>query len=268
MKFDISFIILSMNSEKYLDRCFRSIISKSSSEDLFYEIIVIDNGSTDASLDILKRYSETYPQNFKTIFFSKNMGTTHTRNIGLKQALGKYICILDSDTQILEGSFTDVFQILDIDRNIGIVAPRLVLANGEIQKSIKKFPTFWHKILKLPQALFAIKLKDFDFYNEFPYRLKRPVESAISACWFFRKNLILDVGYLDENIFYSPEDIEYCMRIHKLGLKIIYFPDFVVLHDTQQISHRDPFSILSLKHFFGLIYYFKKHGGWLFIRRY
>jgi GT2 family glycosyltransferase len=265
MNFVLSFIILSMNSEKYLDRCFKSIISRCSNENLSYEIIVIDNGSTDSSLNILKHYSEIYPYNFRSIFFTRNMGTTHTRNIGLKKALGKYICILDSDTQIIEGSFCDVFQILDSDPNISIVAPRLMLADGQIQKSIKKFPTFWHKILKLPQALFAIKLKDFDFYSDFPFRSKRPVESAISACWFFRKDLILNVGYLDENIFYSPEDIEYCMRIYKLGMKIIYFPDFVVLHDTQQISHRDPFSILSIKHFFGLIYYFKKHGGWFYI---
>jgi GT2 family glycosyltransferase len=262
---DISFIILSFNSDTYLKNCFDSIIIKCKVEKLSFEIVVIDNGSKDASHNIIKNYTEEYPCIFKFILLNKNMGTTYPRNLGFKKSKGRIVCILDSDTQLMNGTLVDIFDILNNDKKIGLVAPKLLLSNNSIQNSVKKFPVFINKLKKILNIFFNLKMQHDDFYVDFNFNEIKYVDTAISACWFFRREVFVNVGMLDENIFYSPEDLDYCMRLKKFDYKIVYYPYFLIRHDTQQISHKKPFSILSLKHFFGLIYYYRKHGGW-FVR--
>jgi GT2 family glycosyltransferase len=259
----LSFIILSWNSEKYLVSCFDSILLKCQIENISYEIIVVDNGSSDKSRSIISHYQKSYPTKFKGIALHKNRGTTYSRNIACKQAKGEYICILDSDTIIKDGSLVDIIKTLSKNVNIGIIAPRLLLPDGSIQNSVKKFPTLIHKISKIPKALLKVPVLHFDFYQSFPFTENTLVDTAISACWFLRRNLFAEVGFFDEKIFYSPEDLDFCVRAWKKGFKILYYPSLKVLHDTQQISHTRPLSRNSLRHLRGLLYYFRKHGGWL-----
>jgi len=263
----VSFIILTWNSERFLQPCFESIIAKCDQEKIAFEIIVIDNGSTDNSDTIFNRFRARFPVRFHCICLKENRGTTYSRNLGLKQARGRLICILDSDTEFGEGSLLEIIDRLENDHALGILAPRLLLADRTIQNSVKKFPTFWHKLLKIGKIVFRTQKLDFDFYPDFPFQKETVVDTAISACWFFRRDLLKEVGYLDEKIFYSPEDLDYSVRIRQAGKVIVYFPHFTVLHHTQQISHQKPFSLVSFSHFWGLIYYFKKHGGWFSTNR-
>jgi GT2 family glycosyltransferase len=117
--------------------------------------------------------------------------------------------------------------------------------------------------MKIPRIVFGIKTKNNDFYENFPFAEEQTVDTAISACWFFKKALLQKTGYLDEKIFYAPEDIDFSLRVWKAGLSILYYPAFSVFHHTQQITHRKPLSKTSISHFWGLIYYYRKHGGWL-----
>lgn len=259
----LSFIILTWNSGKYLSRCFDSIRLKCDAEGIAYEVIAIDNGSTDGSTQIVKRYAAESRGRFRLISLRRNLGTTYPRNLGLKSSTGRHICILDSDTQLLDGSLKAVLDALDTHRQVGLIAPRLLLEDGTIQNSVKKFPAFWQKLIKIPKVVLGLRIPDVDFYADFPFATARDVDSAISACWFLRRDLLDDVGLLDERIFYAPEDLDYCLRIRSTGRRIIYFPGLTVLHHTQQISHRSPLSRIALSHFRGLVYYFLKHGGWI-----
>lgn len=264
---DVSFVILTWNSKRYLDKCFTSLVKKCREENLSFEIVVVDNGSTDGTIEVLGRFQEKHPGCcIKIIPLKYNTGTTFSRNLGLREATGKTLCIIDSDTEIGAGSIRQVIQKLTDEPALGIIAPQLVLPDRQVQNSVKKFPTFLHKLSKIPKALFKVKVSDDDFYQNFPFKKEQQVDTAISACWFFRRSLIEQVGYLDENIFYAPEDLDYCVRVWKSGLKVIYFPALIVLHHTQQITHRKPFSQVSRSHFVGLIYYFRKHGGWFSVK--
>lgn len=265
---DLTFVILTWNSERFLKKCFDTIISKCLSEEVAYEIRVVDNGSTDRSADIFKFYEAMQPDSFVVRYLDKNHGTTYPRNLALKEARGEIICILDSDTELLHGSLREVFTTLKEREELGVLAPQLIYPEGNVQNSVKKFPVFTVKLKKLLKIFFKISIKDNDFYPDFPFPSPRKVDTAISACWFFRKSLLDVVGLLDENIFYAPEDVEFCCRVNKAGKEVLYWPHVTVLHNTQQISHRKPFSKVSLSHFGGLIYYFRKHGGWLFPPRY
>ena len=106
----------------------------------------------------------------------------------------------------------------------------------------------------------ASTLSNTDWYPDFPFDRPRPVHTAISCCWFFRRELFDLVGPLDERIFYSPEDVDWCLRCWKAGKAVVYFPHFRVMHHTRQISHKRPFSHLSLSHMRGILYYLGKHG--------
>lgn len=259
---DLSLIILTWNSKRFLSDCFQSICAKCQAEGIDFEIIVVDNGSTDGSDLLFDQFQQRLADRFRCLPLGKNTGTTYPRNLGLKEARGRHICILDSDTEMGEGSLKAALNRLQQDGTIGLLVPRLLLPDQTVQNSVKRFPTFWQKLSKLPKALFGVRVPNLDFYPDFPFASETPVDTAISACWLFRRELVDQVGYLDENIFYSPEDLDYSVRVRKAGKQILYYPALTVLHHTQQISHRKPFSKVSLSHFGGLLYYYRKHGGW------
>ena len=238
--------------------CLKGIEKKCKQDTIDYEVLIVDNGSSDRTLDIIAQYSKGGMPILLTRL-RKNRGTTCTRNIALKKCTGDIICILDSDTAFLDGSLSELVSELLKYETVGILAPKLVESTGNIQASVKKFPSVFGKILKIPEIIFKIRLKDFDAYEQFPFTESTEVDCAISACWFFRRGLLNRVGYLDERIFYAPEDVDYCLRVKKAGKKILYYPKVTVLHQTQQITHKNFLSKIALSHFFGLAYYFYKH---------
>ena len=261
--FDISFVTLTWNSERYVRNCFDSIITQCVTEDLRFEIIVVDNGSRDGSVELVREYCTRFPDRIRLLALGGNRGTTYPRNLALKQARSPIICIVDSDTEFLSGSLRPVLTLLAAHATLGIIAPRLILPDGSVQHSVKRFPTLLDKLRKVPRILAGHKATRDDFYRAFPFDCSTHVETAISACWFLRADLLGSVGLLDEGIFYSPEDLDYSARVRDAGMRVVYYPHLTLLHHTQQISHRRPLSRLSLSHLKGLVRYHLKHGGWL-----
>jgi GT2 family glycosyltransferase len=259
----LSFIILTWNSEKHIEECLTSLLTITKTEKIPCEIYVVDNGSIDTTKHILQQFEKKHHQIVRPIFLSRNTGTTYSRNIALRKARGHFLCILDSDTVFLSGSFKEALNYLQQHTTVGILAPSLVLPTGEYQHSVKKFPTFFEKLLKLRNIFSKNSNTNPDYYEDFPFQTETFVDTAISACWLLKKSLLLEVGFLDENIFYAPEDIDYCLRIWQSGKKILFYPRLTILHKTQQITHKRPLSQISISHFLGLIYYFRKHGSWL-----
>jgi GT2 family glycosyltransferase len=260
--FDISFITLSWNSDAYLQRCLASIMAQCATEGLRAEILVVDNGSRDGSVETVRAFAARFPGCVRLMELGQNRGTTVPRNLALKQAQAPVLCVIDSDTEYLSGSLRSILKLLR-DDTVGIVAPRLVLPDGSVQHSVKRFPTFVDKLRKVPRILTGRPVPRTDFYASFPFAGRTPVESAISACWFFRKDLLGCVGFLDEAIFYAPEDVDFSIRVWKSGHQVVYEPGFTLLHHTQQVSHRRPVSRLALSHLKGLIHYHRVHGGWV-----
>jgi len=257
MKIDISFIILSWNSQQYLKACVDSIFSDCNAAKFAIEIFIIDNGSHDQSKIIIKQLVAEYPDQVVPIFLKKNYGTTYPRNLGLKQSKGKNICIIDSDIKVLEGCFRELVDILSRNPDIGIVAPKLIYPNGKLQKSTDDFPTIFRKIYRY---FYLRKIEDKE--NENSKELHHEVfniDYAISALWLMNRSILEDVGYLDERIFYSPEDVDYCLRTWTAGYRIIYTQNAKAIHRTQEISRNFKFNKAFLHHIAGLLYYFIKH---------
>jgi hypothetical protein len=253
----ISFVMLTWNSEKTISASIESILNVSLQNGIDnFEIYIVDNGSSDRTLQILNQYEHN--QHVKTISLHKNYGTTYSRNVALKRVSCEFVCVIDSDVEIETWDIKKSIEF--IQKNKCLVAPALSYPDGSFQNSVKRFPTIFSKLMKLTKIFFGVqKYASLDFYKGMPFSEIVAVETAISALWLFPVSLLNDVGYLDEKIFYSPEDVDYCVRIRKAGYPIYYYPEIKAVHHTQQISHTKPISKLSRSHLYGLIYYYFKH---------
>jgi hypothetical protein len=262
----ITFVILTWNSEKYIEKCVNSIYNSLGDELNPIEIIVVDNGSSDATPKTLERLRANNA-NFKYILLDKNYGTTFPRNLAIKESKGDFILFLDSDTEVRKGSIEILLDTLsDKDyANVGIMAPRLLYPDGSVQYSCKKLPNITVKIFKFIGNKYLRNIaEEWELYDSRIYSLDFheiiEVDYCISACWLVRRKALDEVGLFDERIFYSPEDVDLCVRMWLKGWKVVYNPNAIVIHYTQRISKRN-FRI-ALSHAKGLFYYFRKYGYW------
>ncbi len=250
---DISVVILSYNSAHYLDKCINSIIEAIPTSKYSFDIYVIDNGSKDGSTNKLLAFQALYPNHITLKFFTENTGTTHSRNYALNQINSRQVLILDSDAYINSDAIDHLYNTLDQNPEIGMIVPKVLYPSGSFQKSTDTFPTLVSKFIRY----FFLKTEEKKSPHKF---MTQPidVDYAISAFWLFRGDLIEKVGVLDENIFYSPEDVDYCIRIKKQGYRIVYDPSVHIVHDAQEIS-RKKLNKFFFSHLKGLFYLFKKH---------
>lgn len=260
----IAFVILTWNSERYIDNCLRSIFAL---ERYNRQIYLVDNGSADQTVSIIHRWMAAPGPAVKIhlIKNAKNMGTTCSRNAALKQ-IGpdvSYVCILDSDTEVNAAAIDLLVRELADHPDYGIVGPQLVSEDGRVQQSGRNIPTLPEKLAKgIPVRAFqriGEKLAEPDAASKTaPY----PVGYLMSACWLMRRGLLDEAGLLDEHIFYAPEDAEYCIRVWKSGYKVMYCPQVSIKHAWQRISRQKLVSRMNWEHIKGLAYMFSKHHCW------
>lgn len=258
---DISFVILTWNSGRYIDTCLETLMKDPSLASLAFEVFIVDNGSGDNTRDIVQGYIERYPGCIKTIYLEKNTGTTYSRNLALKRTSGRFIVIMDSDIRMQEGALKVLIQTLEEDARLGLAVPVLRYPSGNLQKSTDRFPTFLSKLMRY----FFLKLMEYHQNQSGGTTGVELVEYAISAFWVLRREVVEQVGLLDEKIFYSPEDVDYCLRIWKKGYGIAINKDVFIIHDAQEISRGFKLNRATLEHVRGLLYYFRKHR--YFLRR-
>ena len=251
----ISAVVLSFNSAHFLETCIDSLAAAFAENEDQNEIRVIENGSKDASPALLRGLEAKYPGLLHVTYLDHNTGTTASRNLALRQASGRYLLIMDSDVDMPKGTIETLIRRVDSDASCGIAVPRLNYPSGRLQMSTDVFPTLGRKL----QRFFALKAME--------RRANRPpteptmVDYAISAVWLFRRDVLDTVGLLDEKIFYSPEDVDYCLRVWAAGYTVVYDPTVHAVHDAQEISRGlFPLRKSTFSHAGGLLYLFRKHG--------
>jgi len=249
---DVSAVILSFNSIQYIEKCIVELFNSYSGLSIKGDAYVVDNGSIDGSLEALGRLKEKYGDLLTIIALEKNTGTTYSRNQALKKCKGDKVLIMDSDAYMNSAALIGMINKLDAHEDVGLVVPKLTYPDGRPQISVDKFPTITHKI----KRFFFLKYMENKPTNE----SEGYVNTAISATWLLKKSTVDKVGLLDEKIFYSPEDIDYCLRVWQNGYKILHVPQFTVVHDAQELSRGFKINKFTLLHAKGLIYFFMKHG--------
>lgn len=250
---DVSAVVLSFNSIRYIEKCVRSLLHSRDACGLTLEILVVENGSVDGSVDKLRSLEQELGPVLQVTYLPHNTGTTSSRNLALRKARGASILVLDSDAYMNPQALTGLLAYQKTHPQVGLVAPRLTYPDGRFQLSVDVFPTIGRKV----QRLVALKRLE----QREPPANAGPVDYAISACWMLSRQAVQATGLLDERIFYSPEDVDYCIRLWMAGFEVHYLPEVSMVHDAQEISRPKGLGINSftLRHAKGLAYLFFKH---------
>jgi GT2 family glycosyltransferase len=248
---DISIIIVNYNVKEYIIDCIQSII-RWTPETIQYEIIVVDNNSQDGSVNALET---KFPE--ITILKNKNnIGFTRAINQGANIANGAYLFLLNPDTLFLEDSMTALYSFLEHNHHVGIVGPKLISTDGNIQQSYWKYPTLISTILSIYHLDFLNKNKNSNHYDKSNYF---SVDAISGGSFFLAKNLFNDLNGFNDNLFWM-EDIDFCKRASTLGHKIAYLPKTKLVHFIGKSSEKNWVVTISNR-LLSKIKYFKLHHG-------
>ena len=131
---DLSIVIVNNNAKNYLKNSVESIIKNLTG--VRYEIIVIDNASVDGSAAMMRQF---FPQ-AKTISAPRNLGFARANNLGIKEATGKYILLLNNDMVVIDGAINKLLEFINSNSKIGIATGKLIEENGKVQRNCRSFP--------------------------------------------------------------------------------------------------------------------------------
>ena len=243
----LSIVILSWNGQSLIKQNLDSIMKVFDREK--YELIVVDNGSTDKTLEILKEYPE-----IKLIKNEKNLGFAKGCNIGIERAEGKYILLLNQDVECVDDAIGEMVKFLDKNNEYGAVAPQLLYPNGKVQISCRPFYDWKTYVMEL---LTFGKYKD-NFYD---HSKSQEVDQPMASVLMIRGELLKKLGGLDDhpNFWLYFNDVDLSYRIHKEGYKhyLLAETKFYHHHGTSGYSLKD-FKRTWLWHK-GLKRFFLKH---------
>jgi GT2 family glycosyltransferase len=253
---DISIVLVHRNGTEMLRNCLASL--PGACEGLRHEILLIDNGSSDDSVAMVRR---EFPQ-VRLRINKANTGFTRANNQGIKSSRGRVVALLNNDTICHPRAFAVLVRELDSNPNAGIVAPKLLNSDGSRQFSFRSFPGF-------QQALFNRESLLTRYFPNNPYSSNylrnddpgdepQEVDWASGACLVIRRELIDRIGGLDEGFFMYSEDVDYCLRAWHAGYRVLYRPEAVVTHLGGQTSARTPFRPIYERHR-SMYRFYKKH---------
>jgi GT2 family glycosyltransferase len=237
---DLSIIILNFNTVTLLDDCLSSIINSDFGK-FSYEILVSDNGSTDGSQAMIK---QKFPQ--VMLFDNKeNLGFAKGNNVAIKNATGRYVLLLNSDTIVERLTFKIMLDFMEKNPKIGLSTCRLRLMDGTIDPACHRgFPTPWAALCYFSKLdrLFP-RIPFFSGYHQLYKDFNTPheIDCPSGAFFLLRKETLNQVGFLDEDYFFYAEDIDLAYRIKQAGWQVWYNPSTQILHKKKQSgrSHAD-----------------------------
>lgn len=244
----LSVIIICWNSQPRLIRLLPTLFSATQAFDT--EVIVVDNGSTDHTDTFIK---ESYPA-IRYSRLPRNRGVAFARNRGIEQAQGKYVWLLDDDTEVNAEAVTALINHLETHPTCGIAACRLQDADGVLQESFKPFPSLGIKIANLMHRKKASPYSRMIAAG----KVFHPVY-VIGACQMIRSKTIQQTGLLDEAIFYGPEDADFCLRAVAAGYTVDFLPHISITHHWRRLTTASPLSPLGRAHIRGLLHFWIKH---------
>ena len=217
MKPLLSIIIVNFNTKDLLKKCLESIKLSFN-----YEIIVVDNDSTDGSVQAINSLKF---KNLKIIVNKNNLGFAKAVNQGIKIARGEKILLLNSDIVAKPDSINKLFEFAENHPQIGIVGGCLLNPDGSIQGSCFHLPT----LLKVMKEFW---FKGPSVLSKYAPLGDKPVEveAVVGAVFLIPKKIVEKIGLLDERYFMYFEDLDYCRRVGQSGFKIYYLPTAEFIH--------------------------------------
>jgi GT2 family glycosyltransferase len=229
---DLSVVIVTFNSARLVGRCLSSVFGQETARSR--EVIVFDNASEDGTAEVIRAQfpSATLIRN------SENVGYGSGINKAVRHATGRYFMFLNPDAELTPGAIDQLMEVLESDARVGIVGPRLVFMDGTVQASARRFPAagrLWAEVLRI-HLLLPRRLRSKWLSGTYSDQDESGFVDWISgACHMFSRQTWDIVGELTERTFCAFDDLEYCMRAHKLGIRTWFCASAVVKHDASAI---------------------------------
>ncbi len=268
---ELSIAIVNYNTKIITNNCIKSILKNS--KGLNYEIIIIDNASVDGSYDFLVKKYKNY-KNIRIIKSKKNLGFAKANNKAAKIAKGRYLLFLNSDTIIENNIFGKIIDWMDKNNDVGIITCALKNNDGTLQGSGGFFPTLFRVfcwmffVEDIPLLDLYIKpfhpvhKKSFFYKGLSQFNKEREQDWVTGAFLLTRKGIFDKVNGFDEDYFMYTEEVDYCYRVKKMGLRVFYLPKWKIIHLGGASSTKE-FPIIS--EYKGIkIFYKKNMPNWQF----
>lgn len=222
---ELSIIIVNYNTKVLLKNCLDSIINHTT--DVNYEILVVDNASTDGSQDMIK---DLYPQ-IELQCNKENEGFSRANNQGYRLSGGDYLLFLNSDTLIRNDTILTMMTYIKNNPYVGIVGPKIVNAENRPSRSYMRFLNVKVLFLGSRYLSWFINTKKYRLhYDTYDFKSTRIVPWLSGACFMMRRQVFKEAGCFDENYFLYLEDMDLCMQVKKRGNNNIYLPCAEIVH--------------------------------------
>jgi hypothetical protein len=225
---DVSIVIVSYNGRELLRRSLSSIYTHTQEVD--FEVIVVDNASQDETPEMVLA---EFPQ-VTLVRRSSNDGFARAVNQGIGLASGGAFLILNPDTELTSNLLPPMLAYQREHQTIGILAPKLLDADGSVQFSCRAFPglntVLFNRYSLLTRLLPGNRFSKRYLMTDFDHDAIADVDWASAACWLLPRFAHEKIGPLDEGYFWSIEDVDYCRRVHRAGLRVVYFPQVSMRH--------------------------------------
>ncbi len=241
----VSAIVISFHGRKYLSDCLTTLIADL--KDIPHEIIIVDNGSTDGSLDIIR---ELTPQ-ARVIEHGCNLGFARAVNAGIEAAHGELLWILNQDIRVRRGCLKALMERLAQDTRIGMIGPKFIGFDGVLQYSARAFMRYRYVIYKaLLLDFFFPNHKEFGGWKMtwFDHESEMVVEQPMGAAMLIPRQVIDQIGMLDESFPVYFNDVDLCRRMHDAGFTLLYYPKAVIEHFVGGSTRRRPTQMVIESH--------------------
>jgi GT2 family glycosyltransferase len=248
---DLAVIIVAYNSERWIEPCLRSIFARAGS--LRADVVVVDAESRDGTAEVVAGFPGV------RLLRCRNRGFAYANNRGLMTCDARYVLFLNPDTEILQGSLSDLVARLDERPEVGLVGARQVGADGRLDLTIRRFPT---ALRALGDTLSAERLPDRPHWlgeRELdPGAYDREVGCDWTAGSFMlaRREAIESAGFMDERFFMYSEETDLCRRIKSAGWDVRHFPWMTILHHGATVGVDPRIESLSA---YSRVAYARKH---------
>ncbi len=284
---DLSIVIVSWNVRDLLRRCLQSIYNPEvdcggeqtasasgwTAPSLALQVIVVDNASSDGSAKMVR---EGFP-NVRLVVNQNNRGFPAANNQGITVADGRYVMLLNPDTEIVSHALTELIAFADRHPAVGMIGPQLLNPDGSVQSSRRRFPTLTTAFIEstwLQPAIVDLRsrtllgsltaplrrLLERYYVSDRPDDEIQDVDWITGAAMLARREAINDVGLMDEGFFMYSEELDWCRRFRQAGWRVVYLPTAQIVHHVGKSSEQ----VVAARHIHfqtSKVRYFRKYNG-------
>jgi GT2 family glycosyltransferase len=249
----LSILIINWNTRDLLRQCLDSIYSKFDRER--FEIIVVDNASTDGSPGMVRGQ---FPR-VVLIENPANVGFARANNQAIQRSSGRYVLLLNSDTIVQPGALNSLLDFMEAHAEAGCVGARLLNPDGSLQYSCSPAPTLLREFLRL---FHLPGVRPDGYYPMISWDLHQPheVDVLLGACLLLRREALDHVGWLDESYFMYSEEVDLCYRLRNGGWRLFWVPQARIVHFGGQSTRQASTEMFLRLYEAKLIYFRKNHG--------